>query len=42
VEKIKRRSFLLGSAGAAGLVNLNPSARGASERLVLALIGARN
>ncbi len=37
-----RRSFLLGSAGAAGLVNLNPSALGANERVVLALIGARN
>jgi len=37
-----RRSFLLGSAAAAGFVNLNPSARGANERVVLALIGARN
>jgi len=42
MQAAHRRSFLFGSAGAAGLVNLNPSALGAGERVVLALIGARN
>jgi predicted dehydrogenase len=40
-----RRSFLkagLGSAVAAGVLNLNPAAMGANERVTLALIGGRN
>ena len=36
-----RRSFVL-KAGAAGLVNLNPLAMGANEKVTLALIGGRN
>jgi predicted dehydrogenase len=37
-----RRSFVLKAGLAAGLVNLNPMAKGANERVTLALIGGRN
>ena len=37
-----RRSFFTKTAVAAGLLNLNPRARGANEKVVLALVGGRN
>ena len=43
MESSNRREFSLAAAAAAGtLLNLNPRARGANERITLGLIGGRN
>jgi hypothetical protein len=42
MEDETRRSLLMKTALAAGFLNLNPRARGANEKVVLALVGGRN